>query len=251
VSDSNDVAKGRRRQVRWWVVWIAVYVSIYLTYVLSEWMRETLDPERIRWWFRALFPFAALADGTRRFIESPPSSTTVALYLQLPIYLVFARLAAARWKREPAIAAVLVLHGSAAFLCGPVSGPSLADCMEIVRSTAGPKAQVCGVAGSHPPELEEAGPRRSRQAAAACARQALAWGRSFWVTVVTLDVDAYVLYALAAGPDETPTLIAWDSDGSGGGSLVPMRYLVQVPCPEPSIGDLDGAPITCGVREGA
>jgi hypothetical protein len=214
--ESTEGSQGRRRQGRWWVAWLAVSVSVYATYALSDLIWQTSDVERIRSWFRVLFPFAALADATNRFVKIPPSATTIALYLQLPAYVVLARVAASRWRTGPAIAAVLALHASAVFMCGPMSGPSLAEYMGVVRDIAGPTAHECGVTGSHPPESWEPGLSRSREDAIGCATQALAEGRSFWVAIAVVDVDAYVYYALAARPGGTPTLIAWDSDGSGG-----------------------------------
>lgn len=111
--------------------------------------------------------------------------------------------------------------------------------MTTVREAAGRDARDCGLVPLP----------SSRAAAVSCANAALGDNRPFSVIFQVQGIDSTVYYALARGADGRVEQLTWDSDVSGGSSLMARRRISRDPCPEASIQDADGVPpVVCSGR---
>ena len=227
-------ARTGQREQTWWSTWWPfglAWPATAAAIVLGSWAGYALDSRLLT---VALFPYAAAVSTTelRRF-----GAVALALFSQLPLYALIARVAVRRQHSRAAMPAIVALHLAGIALGSPLSwGPSLPGFGRTLARAAGPAARDCGC-------VPLAG---DRTAAVRCSRAALAAGQPFFVAFQVMGIDSTIYTGLAyRGPGQA-TRIVWDSDITGGSNLVPIRRIHQSPCPSPTIRVAESAsPIAC------
>jgi hypothetical protein len=235
-TETAGVRVGKRTRT-WWSTWWPfglAWPATALLIVLGATADDALDS---RFPLLILFPFAAAVCTTELH-----RSVLVALTLvgQLPLYALLAKASVRRRHSRTVAAAVATLRLTGIALGSPLFwGPSLSAFGRRLAEAAGPGARHCGVV----PLIE------GRAAAISCSRIALAARRPFSVAFQVMGIDSTIYEGLAfRGPGQATHLV-WDSDVSGGYSLVPRRRVYQSLCVAPAIENRERtSPVTCSER---
>ena len=214
-----------------WTTWKPFALAWLLTLVLAPATMMLRDDDR----FAPLlltFPIAVSLAAAQRYAEEWLPWGWAMLF-QLPVYTLVALAAARRSRLKAAAIGIASVHLAAVVLGSPWSwGPSLGDFSRRLRERAGADGRDCGVVAFDHPHLS----------AVVCARDALADGTAFLVGFQQQGIDSTIYVGLARPAGRDLVAVHWDSDASGGGNLVPLSTLYELPCRHPSIQDERGGP---------
>ena len=179
------------------------------------------------------------AAPARTRIGAPPHAPACPRRAGAPVRSLSLVFAAFLWNHAMRRASrALTIIGMVATATACTSGPPFRAYLDELATAAGGGAQNCGVVSygaAQTPAIE-------------CVTEALRLRRPVWVAFQVLGTDSQIYIGLAADATGQAWRITWDSDTSGGASLIASRHIKREGCPMPDVAlraEGQGGPIDC------